>query len=85
MKLDFRHIKVLDDTTAEFLRGKEPWERFAIGVAIWRDTRNALTTNVRITHPDWTEAQIRDEVNKRMCDQVVWFSDSANTANATPK
>lgn len=81
MRLDFGHIRVLDDATAALLRSKEPCERLAIGFAIWRDTRKMLTRDVRAGHPDWTAEQIRREVNRRMADQVVWFSDRSSTAS----
>ncbi len=81
MRLDFGHIRVIDDATAAVLRRKEPWERLAIGFAIWRDTRDTLTRNVRAGHPAWTAEQIREEVNRKMADQVVWFSDRSSTAS----
>lgn len=35
MRLAPGQIEVLDDAMAEVLRHKEPWERLAIGFALW--------------------------------------------------
>lgn len=71
MRLDPGQIEVLDDAMAEVLRRKEPWERLAIGFALWRDSRRMLDHHLRTTHPDWTDEQVTREVARRMSHGTV--------------
>ena len=60
------HIEVMDDTTAEMLRGKTPAEKLAI-VSDANDTLRLLVAGgVRWQHPDWSEEEIQQEVVRRM-------------------
>ncbi|MFZ5876542.1 MAG: hypothetical protein ACOYXU_09050 [Nitrospirota bacterium] len=71
MRLDAGQIEVLDDAMAEVLRRKEPWERLAIGFALWRDARKMIEYHLRTIHPDWTGDQINREVARRMSHGAV--------------
>lgn len=60
------HIEVMDDATAEMLRGKTPAERLAMAFAMNRTARNLIAGGARWQHPDWSEEEIQQEVVRRM-------------------
>ena len=66
MRLDSGQIEMLDESMAEILRRKEPWERIAIGFGLWTGAREMLNSLLTSKHPDWTGEQIRREVCRRM-------------------
>lgn len=71
MRLDEGQIEVLDDTLAEVLRRKDPWERIAIGFNLWMSAWNMLTVHLQSIHPDWSKEQVRREVARRMSHGTV--------------
>jgi hypothetical protein len=59
-------FEVIDDDMAEVLRRKTPAQRLASAHAMWRYARNRLSTMLRRQHPDWSEAQFKAEMQRRM-------------------
>ena len=60
------HIEVMDDATAEMLRGKTTVEKLAMAFAMNRTARQLIAGGVRWQHPDWNDEQVRLEVIRRM-------------------
>ena len=65
-RLDDGQIEVVDDALAEVLRAKTPAERLWLVAAAWRSCRKWVSAAVASQHPDWDEARVRDEVNRRL-------------------
>ena len=65
-RLDDGQIEVLDDAQAEALRRKTPAERIAMVSDAWRFCREWVSAAVASRHPDWDEAAVREEVNRRL-------------------
>ncbi|MGA2498171.1 MAG: hypothetical protein ABSH20_10540 [Tepidisphaeraceae bacterium] len=61
-------MEVVDETVAEILRRKTPAERVAMLCECNRTVRSILYGSLESRHPDWSEAQIRREIARRMCD-----------------
>ena len=66
MRLDPQKIEVLDDAVAAVLRQKTAAERLAIGHGLWAFARDLVLNVVCGEHPDWTEAEVRREVARRL-------------------
>jgi hypothetical protein len=47
------------------LRKKSPLDRVRIGASIWESARVFLGAHLRKTHPQWSEAEILQEINRR--------------------
>jgi hypothetical protein len=60
------HIEVIDDQMAEILRAKSPAERLAIAHGMWLHAAQLIRRIVRVEHPEWSEAQISEQVAKRL-------------------
>lgn len=60
------HFEVMDDATAEMLRGKTPSEKLAMAFAMNRTARHLIAGGARWKHPDWSEEEIQQEVVRRM-------------------
>ena len=65
-RLDDGQIVVVDDAVAEILRRKTPGERMAMVGEAWRFARVWIEGAVRSQHPDWSEAQVAAEVQRRL-------------------
>ena len=65
-RLDAGQIEVIDDTMAQVLRGKQPWERVAMVGQANRTVRQLMAGGIRSRNPDWTDDQVRREVARRM-------------------
>lgn len=63
---DTFRFEVVDDDMAEMLRHKTPAQRLASAHAMWRYAHNRLNSLLRRQHPEWTEAQIKAEIRRRM-------------------
>jgi hypothetical protein len=66
MKLDPRRIEVMNEAMAEIARKKTVAERLAVGFGLWRYARRRHEGAVRTDHPDWDDAAVKAEVNRRM-------------------
>lgn len=64
--IDPSRIEVLDQAIVEILKRKTPSERLAMVFAANRTMRLRLEGHFRTYHPDWTDAQIQQEIAKRM-------------------
>ncbi len=65
-RLDDGQIEVVDDAIAEVLRQKTPGERMLLATEAWRFARQWITAAVSSQHPDWDEAAVQNEVNRRL-------------------
>jgi hypothetical protein len=61
-----QHLDVVDVAMARILRTKTEAERLAIGWGMWRSARDMLQSLLRSEHPDWSEAQVRQETARRL-------------------
>ena len=59
-------IETLDPLVAEILRGKTPAERVAMITSAHRLMCKLIEGPLRQKYPKWTDAQIRDEVARRL-------------------
>ena len=59
-------VELIDDNMAEALRRKTPAERLAATHAMWRAAHARTLGVVRHLHPDWSDAQVKAEMRRRM-------------------
>lgn len=59
-------IEVVDDDMARVLAAKTGAERLEIAFGMFRSARRMLTSHLRSDHPEWTDAQVADEVARRL-------------------
>ncbi len=59
-------FEVVDEDMAEVLRRKTPAQRLASAHAMWRYARDRLHNLLRSQHPNWTEPQLKAEMQRRM-------------------
>jgi hypothetical protein len=64
--IDVRRIEILDPAMVEVLRGKTPAERVAMVFDANRTMRLMLSAHLHWQHPDWSEAQVGEEIARRM-------------------
>ncbi len=62
----FSHIEVIDDATADMLRGKTPQQRLSMAFDMNRTARHLIAGGVRWQHPDWNDGLVQQEVVRRM-------------------
>jgi hypothetical protein len=60
-------IEVVDEQLAAVLRTKTPAEKVAMISAASRMARILAAAGARYQHPDWDDAQINQEVLRRVC------------------
>lgn len=65
-RLDPGQIEGVDEAMAAILRQKTPAERLAMAFAANRTVRAILTARIQSQHVDWTQAQVQEEVARRM-------------------
>ena len=63
---DKLRLEVLDEDMVEVLRRKTPAQRLASAHAMWRYARDRADALLRRQHPEWTEAQVKAEMRRRM-------------------
>ena len=63
---DKLRFEVVDDDMAKVLRRQTPAQRLASAHAMWRYAHHRLNTLLRRQHPEWTEAQVKSEMRRRM-------------------
>lgn len=61
-----RYIEVVDDAMTAIYRDKTPAERLAMVFAGNRTMRLRLEGHLRTYHADWTDAEIQQEIARRM-------------------
>ena len=59
-------IEVVDEKMAAVLRRKTGAQRLKIVDALYRSAWNLIEMNVRSSHPDWDEPQVRAAVAARI-------------------
>jgi hypothetical protein len=65
-RLDTGQIEVIEDELADVLRRKTPAERVAMIAEANETMRLLIATGLRARHPDWSDAQVKGEVARRM-------------------
>ena len=63
---DPKRIEVIDPHVAEVLRRRTPAERVAMISECNRTMRLLLESGLRHQFPEWDDARVRTEVNRRM-------------------
>ncbi len=66
MRLDRGQIEVVDERTAEVLRGKTGAERLQIASDMYSSARRMIISHLRAEHPDWDERQVVEEAARRL-------------------
>ncbi len=66
MRLDRGQIEVVDERTAEVLRGKTGAERLQIASDMYSSARRMIISHLRAEHPDWDEQQVVEEAARRL-------------------
>jgi isopropylmalate/homocitrate/citramalate synthase len=64
--LENPRVDVADDLIAAVFRKKTPAERIAMIVDAHETARQLARAGIRYHHSDWTEAQVREELARRM-------------------
>jgi hypothetical protein len=63
---DARRIEVIDDASAEAMRGLGGTERLRMLNELTRACRDLMAAHVREQHADWTEVAVHAEVARRL-------------------
>lgn len=66
--IDPRNIEVVDLSQAAIFRSKSVAERVAMIGAANRTMRAMIAATTRATHPEWSNAEVENEVIRRMTD-----------------
>ena len=66
MSFDPRRIEVIDDESAAVLRAKSGAERVRMIDELMGFYRRAVTAKLRRQYPHWTEAEIENEIARRI-------------------
>lgn len=66
MDIETKRFEMIDDATATVLRGKTEAERLAIAFGMWEFAWRMIEENLRADHPDWSQAEVRRQVARRM-------------------
>lgn len=64
--IDPRNIEVVDSVTAKFLRRQSPSESLRQVSSSHELAAHLVRGGIRGEHPDWSEAQVQAEAEKRM-------------------
>jgi hypothetical protein len=64
--LDARRIELLDPVSERALRALTPAQKWELANRMVIEARESITHIVRTACPDWSEAQVRSEVIRRM-------------------
>ena len=63
---DIRRIEVIDEPTAAMYRCMSPMQRIRLGLGIREFAERTAAAGIRAQHPAWNDAQVRDEVRRRL-------------------
>jgi hypothetical protein len=66
MPIDPRRIEVIDDKTAEILRGMSPTQRLRSASELHEMALVVIRAGVKYAHPTWDEAAVRKEILRRV-------------------
>jgi hypothetical protein len=66
MPIDPRRIAVIDDKTAEILRGMSPARKLEMANVMYVQAGEMIACMIRSTRPNLAESEVRAEVRKRM-------------------
>jgi hypothetical protein len=66
MRVEPRHIEVVDDCMVEILRRKSGAERLRIAFGLFSSARRMLLSHLRAEHPDWSDEQVNAEAVRRL-------------------
>jgi hypothetical protein len=58
--------EIISDEMAAVLRAKTPAERFRIACGMWDFARQLIERSSRRKHPEWTDADLKAHVIRRM-------------------
>jgi hypothetical protein len=64
--IDPRRIEVIDDATAKLYRGMSPTRKMELLAEMCRAEREIVEADLRSAHPDFTDADIRCELLRRL-------------------
>ena len=59
-------IDVIEDSMVAVLRNKTEWERLEMAFGMWEMAEGILGDVIAAEHPDWTPAQVRQLVARRL-------------------
>jgi hypothetical protein len=65
-------VEVMDPMMVEVIRSKTPAERLAIAFRMWDSARVIVSGGVRYQYPDWSEAEVEQEIAARMRGRIGW-------------
>ena len=66
MTPEAKRIEAVDPAVARALRAMSGMERLRLGHETWELTRDRLAAYLAHRHPDWSPAEIRREVARRL-------------------
>ena len=66
MKLNLKHIEVLDDEMVCVLRHKTGAQRLQIASGMFTSARQMIISMLHSQHPDWDEQKINQETVRRL-------------------
>jgi hypothetical protein len=66
MSIHPHKIEVVDDVTVELSRGKTPLELTLLASRMFSAARDRLKAYLRLQHPGWTDAQLHEELLRRI-------------------
>ncbi len=66
MAIDPRRIEVIDDASAEVMRRMSPAQKWEMTNRMYIQAREMLMCHLRGEHPEWTEGELREQVNRRV-------------------
>ncbi len=69
--LELPPFDIPDDAMVEVLRRMTPEERLTVANNMWVAARNAIDHMLRTDHPEWSDAEIRREITRRMLPGTV--------------
>jgi len=66
MKIDPRNIEIADKTTIEIWKKIPGERRILMAFEMFETAAAIIRASVKEKHPDWSEAEIRKEIGRRM-------------------
>jgi hypothetical protein len=66
METSLSQLEVVDDVTVELSRKKTPLELTLLASHMFCAARDRLKAYLRLEHPSWTEAQLHEELLRRI-------------------
>ena len=66
MEIDTRNIEILEKDVVKILKTKTPEERLKMAFDMWKMVKRQLEHYFKMTHKEWNEKRVQQEVAKRM-------------------